>query len=120
MLNLNQAQTTYLEQLLQTSSIETLSAGLASVLLHLHDLETEEALTVALICCATCVENEAALSEHLLQKRLGDQATADICMRFASILAGAVSNSAIDGRVDQVEDSPLLENLSLPVEPSLT
>jgi len=117
---LNRAQTKYLEELLQTSSIETLSSGLASVLLHLSELEIEEVLTLSLICCATCVESEDDLSELLLQKKLDLRATGGICMRFANILIGAVSTLPTDGNGEEVEDSPLLANISLPVEPMHT
>lgn len=119
-MELTQAQTTYLEQLLQTSSIETLSTGLASALLHLSGLGIEEVLTLSLICCATCAESADALSELLSQKKLDTREAAATCTLFVNILVGQATTWENDGNVAQVEDGPVLEGLFPPEEPNPT
>ncbi len=118
--NLNETQKKYLETLLQTSSIETLSTGICSVLLHSHGLGPDELLTVSLIYLGLCIDNEEAESKLSLLKKSDMQEAVDTYIALLNVLRGMCSLSDAGGQNPLVADGAVSEGLFPPEAPSPT
>jgi len=120
LLNLNGAQRSYLEDLLQTSSIDLCSSGLCSVLLHSANLDPKDLLTASLILLGTCIEHEeASVSLSSVKKSVMREAV-DTFTLCSNVLGGQFLGFEEPGSEATTEDSVLLENLSPPEEPNRT
>lgn len=117
-MKLNHPQITYLKELLQTSSVETLSPGIASALLHLKGLEPAELLTLSLICAGLWYDHEEATSALTLLRSSDAQEAADTFTLLSNILAEQAENSRMPGNSNEVlglqDAGSLTADLALP------
>jgi len=117
---LTDTQRIYLENLLQSSSVETLSPGIASALLHLHGLGPDELLTLSLIACALCIEHEEAGIVLSSQKKSDLQGAADIYTHCANTLVELSGTSSQPGNDVLEAVAPSFDNMTLDLEPPIT
>lgn len=118
--NLNGNQTKYLETLLQTSSIETLSTGLCSVLLHSGGLASDELLTASLIYLALSIEPLEGTGTLSSVKKSAIAEAVGTFTHLSNALRGLYSTLDEDGNEVMVEDGAVLDGLFPPEAPSLT
>jgi len=118
--DLNINQTKFLEELLQTSSIETLSTGLCSVLLHSAGLDPKELLTASLIYLGLSIEHTDSLDSLLSVKKSVIEEAVATYIHCSNVLTETILNSETPGSEVMVEDGAILEGLFPPEGPNPT
>jgi len=116
----NAQQTAYLENLLQSSSVETLSTGILSALLHLHENDPRDLLSLSLICSGLWHDHPDATSALSLLKSSELLEGADIFMRLSNILAEHAGTVSETGSENLEPELPLFQSTTENLEPPTT
>lgn len=117
---MNTQQVAYLENLLQTSSLEMLSSGILSALLHLHENDPRDLLSLSLICSGLWHDHPDAISALLSLKKSEILEAADTYMLLSNTLAEHAGSLKPTGSENLEPELPLFDNMTPDLEQPIT